>query len=107
MANTYDRFLSLVGATRREGGSVRTQEEPEPPKPDPEADLKAALAGWINDERATRVFVPWLEGEMNKAVGRAQQARLIHAEMANHLGFELGLRFVRDRLIKWAERGQA
>lgn len=105
MGNTYDRFLSLVKGTRREGSDVRQVEEPEPPKPDPEADLKAALAGWTSDERATKVFVPWLEEEMDKAVLRAQQARLIHPEMATHLGFELGLRFVRDKLTKWAKRG--
>ena len=107
MSNTYDRFLSLVGATRREGSNVRQVEEPEPPKPDPEADLKAALAGWTSDERATKVYIPWLEEEMEKAVLRAHQSHLLHAEVATHLGFELGLRFVRDRLIKWAERGQA
>ena len=108
MSNTYNRFLSLVSGTRREGGNVRQREaeEPEPPKPDPEADLKAALAGWTSDERATRVFVPWLEKEMEKAIVRAQ-SRLFNAEVAKDLGFEAGLRFVRDRLIKWAERGQA
>ena len=105
--STYDKFLSLVSGTKREGSSERQREEPEPPKPDPEADLRIALGGWTNDERATRVFVPWLAGEMEKAILRARQARLNHAEMATHLGFEEGLRFVRDRLIKWAERGQA
>ncbi len=109
MGNTYDKFLSLVGATRREGSGVRQveAEEPEPTKPDPEADLKAALAGWTSDERATKVFVPWLVEEMDKAILRAHQGHLLHAEMATHLGFEAGLRFVRDRLIKWANRGQA
>jgi hypothetical protein len=106
MGNTYERFLDIVGATRREGSVVRQVEEPEPPKPDPEADLKAALAGWTSDERATKVFVPWLEGEMEKAILRAQ-LRLFNAEVAKDLGFEAGLRFVRDRLIKWANRGQA
>lgn len=107
MDDLRERFRQIVGAARREGSSLRQAEEPEPPKPDPEADLKAALAGWTSDERATKVFVPWLEEEMEKAILRAHQTHLIHAETATHLGFEAGLRFVRDRLIKWANRGQA
>lgn len=99
MTDVKDRFMRLVSSTRREGAGERVPEEP--PRPDPEAALAKVLAGWVSDDRR-KVFVEWIEKEMSKAILKAHQSHLVHAESAYALGFEAGLRRVRDRLNKWA-----
>lgn len=94
------RFKGLVTATRREAVVVR---EPVPPPPvDPDALIVKALSGWLSDER-TKVLIGWLNQNMEKVIVAAHTNHLISAEVSYNLGFEAGLRFVRDRLTKWAK----
>jgi hypothetical protein len=95
-----DRFKRVVGATRREAVEVRAGEPP--PPPDPEAAIRTALAGWLEDERS-RTLVTWISEQMDKAVLMAHQSYLNPTASTYNLGFEAGLRFVRDRLTKWAK----
>ena len=95
-----DRFRALVGATRREASEVRIA--PEPPPPDPEATIRETLGGWVADGRA-KEFVAWLSAQMDKAIVGAQSNHLNPSESTYALGFEGGLRFVRDRLVRWAK----
>ena len=95
-----ERFRALVGATRREASEVRVA--PEPPPPDSEATIREALGGWVADGRS-REFVKWLSEQMDKAIAGAHVNHLNPTESTYILGFEAGLRFVRDRLIKWAK----
>jgi hypothetical protein len=96
-----DRFRALVGATRREASEVRVA--PEPPPPDPEATIREALGGWVTDGRCQKDFVKWLSEQMDKAIVGAQANHLNLTESNYALGFEAGLRFVRDRLQHWAK----
>ena len=95
-----ERFRALVGATRREASEVRT--EPPLPPPDPEANIRENLGGWVTDGRC-KEFVKWLNEQMDKAIGQAHLNHRNPTESTYDLGFEAGLRFVRDRLSKWAK----
>jgi hypothetical protein len=94
------RFKGLVGATRREASEIRAPEPP--PPPDPDAAIRAAISGWLADERA-KVLIGWLGQNMEKAIVTAHTNHLVSTEVSYQLGFEAGLRFVRDRLTKWAK----
>lgn len=96
-----DRFKQLVTATKREAADMRVA--PEPPPIDPETAIRRAVGGWIADERCQRDFVNWLTENMDKMVTNAHVAHLNPTEVTYSLGFEAGLRFVRDRLTKWAK----
>ena len=95
-----ERFRALVGATRREASEVRVA--PEPPPPDSEATIREALGGWITDGRC-KEFVRWLSEQMDKAIVGAHSNHLNPSESTYALGFEAGIRFVRDRLKRWAK----
>ena len=103
MADLLDavgRFTGLITSATREGAEERVQEEA--PLPEPDAEIRNALGGWAMDERARKQFIPWLEQEMERAVETAHINHTSHAEMAYDLGFEQGLRFVRDKMRAWA-----
>lgn len=95
-----DRFRALIGATRREASEVRIA--PEPPPPDPEATIRESLSGWVTDGRC-KEFTKWLSEQMDKAIVGAHTNHLNLSESTYTLGFEAGLRFVRDRLSRWAK----
>lgn len=75
-------------------------EMPEPPPPDPEAPVRAAVAAWDSDDRA--IFIAWVRENMDMATRNAHTARASHAEVSYQLGIEAALRFVVDRLTQWA-----
>src|SRR6185503_10713500 len=93
-----EKFKGLVGATRREAMLVRAAEAPAPP--DPDAEVRNELGSALDDARL-KPLVKWLEQNMERMVITAHANHLVSAEVNYNLGFEAGLRFVRDRLVKW------
>jgi hypothetical protein len=98
--NIGEKWREIVERTRREGIAERVETEAK--APDPNEVLLGELGGWASDERARKAFVPWLEQEMEKAVLAAHRSRQTPTEQNYVLGIEAGLRFVRDRLRRWA-----
>jgi hypothetical protein len=103
MADASERFLKLVESTRREGVEERHPEPPAPPSP--EAALINALGSWASDEKVAKVFLPWLEGEMERAILESHRtSRRSGAQALHWLSYEAGMRYVRDSFVRWAGR---
>lgn len=98
------RFNTLIGQTRREGLTVRAEVEA-PERVDPDLALAQSLGTWLDDERCQKIFMAWLEQNMEQMLGNAHAKHANPIEATYALGTEAGLRFVRDRLKKWAKRG--
>lgn len=91
----YDRFLSLVGRTRK----ART--EPIPTPTPSEADIRlAALLPWVSQAPCSDTFLPWLDMLAAQARQNAHLSIQNHAEVVKWLGVEEGVIAVLDEILR-------
>ena len=99
MRTFAERWNKLINETRREGAEERV--EPEPPRPDPEAPVRGVFTKLDAGDRL--VIQKWLQANMDLAIGNAHDNHRDPAELTYQLGVEGAFRFLKNRLIKWAE----
>lgn len=98
----FDRFLTLAARHRRKSSPMALQPAH---VPTPAEKRAAALSGWLADDTATEIFIPWLDELIANARATAQLNHANHAEVIYWLGVEQGLVTLLTELL--AIRGQA
>ncbi len=94
-----EKWNKLINETRREGAEERV--EPPQAPPDPEAPVRGVFMKFDAGDRL--ILQKWLQANMDLAIGNAHNNRRDSAEVAYQLGVEGAFRFLKNRLIKWAE----
>ncbi len=102
MADVVDIQERFKGITDRAKRAARPVERKELTDDDR---LRLRLGSWPSSQECSKVFLPWLENEMESANRAAHENISTHSVAAYALGYEAGLRMLLKRFKLWIDGG--